>query len=174
MKATESSPFVDLARRAIEHYVIHRRTLPAPNPLPPEMAGQAGAFVSLHKKDGMLRGCIGTIEPTQPNLAEEIIQNAISAAARDPRFPPVRPDEVADLSLSVDVLSPPEKAHSMDDLDPRRYGAIVRSGYRKGLLLPDLEGVDSPEAQVAICMDKAGISPNEPVELYRFEVKRYH
>jgi len=137
------------------------------------MKQRAGTFVSLHKR-GALRGCIGTFEPTCPNVAEEIIQNAISAATRDPRFPPVQDSELDDLEISVDVLSPPEPVESMAELDPERYGVIVESGWRRGLLLPDLEGVDTAEYQVEIARRKAGIGAHEPVQLYRFEVKRYH
>ncbi len=168
----EHHPYVKLARQAIELYVTYSRILPHPKGLPPELAVRAACFVSL-KKHGLLRGCIGTIEPTQPTLAEEIIHNAISAATRDPRFPPVTPPELPDLSLSVDVLQPPERIEALEQLDPRRYGAIVQSGSQRGLLLPDLEGVDTPETQVMICMEKAGIPFDEMVELYRFEVKRY-
>jgi len=138
------------------------------------MEKQAGTFVSIHKH-GMLRGCIGTIEPTQANVALEVIQNAISAAIHDPRFPPIRPEELADLDIKVDVLGEPEPVESMDELDPRRYGVIVQSArdWRKGLLLPDLEGVDTVEYQVDIARRKAGIWPDEPIKLYRFEVVRY-
>ena len=140
--------------------------------LTPEMQEQAGVFVSIHGHDG-LRGCIGTFEPTQSNVAEEIIANAISSSTRDPRFPPVTPDELADLEYSVDVLTHPEPVESPDQLDAKNYGVIVESVWRRGLLLPDLEGVDTVEQQIAICRQKAGISPEEEVKLYRFEVKRY-
>ena len=120
-----------------------------------------------------LRGCIGTIEPTEKNVAEEIINNAINSATRDPRFPPVAPNELKDLSYSVDVLTTPEPINSQDQLDPKKYGVIVECGFRKGLLLPDLEGVDSVDYQIDICRQKAGIAPDEPIKLYRFEVKRY-
>jgi AmmeMemoRadiSam system protein A len=166
-------PLVELAWNTIGQYVRAHKTIPPPNELTPEMQRQAGAFVSLHKHGG-LRGCIGTIEPTAPNVAEEIIRNAISAATRDPRFPPVQPDELDDLEISVDVLSPPEPIESLEELDVERYGVIVESGWRRGLLLPNLEGVDSVEYQVSIARRKAGIGPHEPVQLYRFEVKRYH
>ena len=143
-----------------------------PEDLPPEMEKRAGTFVSLHEH-GMLRGCIGTIEPAQASVAQEVIQNAISAATRDPRFPPVRPEELADLDIKVDVLGEPELVESMDELDPRRYGVIVESGWKRSLLLPDLEGVDTAERQVEIARRKAWIGPDEPIQLYRFEVKRY-
>lgn len=172
VKGIESDPLVALAREAIEEYVRFGRVKVAPNPLPPEMETRAGVFVSL-KKFGQLRGCIGTIEPLRANLAEEIIENAISASTRDPRFEPVTEEELDDLSISVDVLSHPEPISSMADLDPKRYGVIVESGWKLGLLLPDLDGVDTVEDQVGIAMRKAGIINGEPVKLYRFEVKRH-
>jgi hypothetical protein len=106
-------------------------------------------------------------------VAEEIILNAISSATRDPRFLPITPDELKDLNYSVDVLTKPEPIKSKDQLDPKRYGVIVEAGWRKGVLLPDLEGVDTVEEQIDICRQKAGIMPDEPVKLYRFEVRRY-
>jgi MEMO1 family protein len=170
----QEHPLVQLARRTIESYVRSRKVIQPPEGLSPEMALRAGTFVSLHSNDGSLRGCIGTTEPTQPNVAQEIIHNAISAATRDPRFPPIRPAELKDLDISVDVLTEPEPVASTDDLDPKRYGVIVESGWRRGLLLPDLEGVDTVEYQVDIARRKAGIAPAEPVQLYRFEVRRFH
>ena len=99
--------------------------------------------------------------------------NAISAASRDPRFPPVRPDELENLEYSVDILNTPEPIESKDQLDPKKYGVIVESGFRRGLLLPNLEGVDTVEYQIEICRRKAGIVTDEPVKLFRFEVRRY-
>jgi AmmeMemoRadiSam system protein A len=165
-------PLVQLAKDTIENYVRHGKTIQPPEELTPEMEKRAGAFVSIHKH-GMLRGCIGTIEPTQANMAQEVIQNAISAAIHDPRFPPIVPEELADLDIKVDVLGEPEPVESMEELDPRRYGVIVESGRKRGLLLPDLEGVDTVEQQVEIAQRKAWIGPGEPVQLYRFEVVRY-
>jgi AmmeMemoRadiSam system protein A len=169
----EHHPVVNLARETIEGYVRDRKVTAAPKALTPEMEQKAGVFVSLHKGD-MLRGCIGTIQPQQANVALEVIQNAISAATRDPRFPPVQPGELSDLDISVDILQPAEPIESMEQLDPKRYGVIVESGWRRGLLLPDLEGVDTAEYQIEIARRKAGIGPHEAVQLYRFEVKRYH
>ncbi len=160
-----------LAREAVEQYVQNSRVIDA-KPNCPEMEGRAGVFVSLHKH-GELRGCIGTFEPTRNDIAQEIVSNAISSATRDPRFRAVRPDELGDLDYSVDILSSPEPVADASELDPRRYGIIVESGWRRGLLLPDLEGVDSVEEQIRICRLKAGIGPDEPIHLYRFEVKRY-
>jgi len=167
-------PLVQLAKDTIENYVRHGEAIQPPEQLAPQMEKRAGAFVSIHKH-GMLRGCIGTIEPTQANVAQEVIQNAVSAATRDPRFPAIGPEELADLGIKVDILGEPEPVESMDELDPKRYGVIVKSArdWRKGLLLPDLEGVDTVDYQVDIARRKAGIMPDEPIELYRFEVVRY-
>ena len=164
-------PLVKLAKDTIESYV-RDRTIPRTKELTPEMMERAGVFVSL-KVGGMLRGCIGTYEPAKANVAEEVITNAISSATRDPRFPPVTPGELAELDYSVDVLTEPEPVEGEAELDPKRYGLIVESGGRKGLLLPDLEGVDTVARQIEICRSKAGILPHQPVQLYRFEVKRY-
>ena len=173
MKANEESAYVRLARETIENYIKQGKIITLPLDLPKEMINQkAGAFVSL-KKYGELRGCIGTFMPTQKNIAKEIIKNAISAAVDDPRFSPVNVSELEDLSISVDVLSVPEEIKDISQLDPKKYGVIVSSGYKKGLLLPDLEGVDTAEEQVDIAKRKAGIYPDEKVKLYRFEVKRF-
>ena len=129
-------------------------------------------FVSI-KKNGELRGCIGTFSATRSNLAEEIVANAISSATQDPRFWPIQPFELNDLEYSVDILSEPEPVPGVDQLDPRKYGVIVECGYRRGLLLPDLAGVDKVEEQIEICRAKAGISADEPIRLYRFRVERF-
>jgi AmmeMemoRadiSam system protein A len=164
-------PLVRLAKRTVEGYVRKGKAVP-PKRLTPEMKARAGVFVSIHK-GGELRGCIGTIEPQMANVAEEVMVNAISSATRDPRFFPVTADELGELEYSVDVLTEPEPVKGREQLDPKRYGVIVQCGGRKGLLLPDLEGVESAEHQIDICCQKAGIAPGEPVNLYRFEVKRY-
>ena len=173
MEKGEHHPLVELARKTIEAYVREGKLIKPPSQRSPEMTGRAGVFVSLHAHDE-LRGCIGTIEPREPDVALEVIHNAVSAATQDPRFPPVDPSELDELDISVDVLMAPEPIVSMAELDPKRYGVIVESGLRRGLLLPDLEGVDTAEYQVAIARRKAGISSGEPVQLYRFEVKRYY
>lgn len=166
--------FVKLARYSLETFVKTHKPAELPDNLPDELINRrAGAFVSLHK-DGNLRGCIGTILATQKNLAEEILINAISACSRDPRFEPVRVDELDDLEYSVDVLGEPERIFSMNDLDVRRYGVIVENGARRGLLLPDLDGIDTVQEQIAIAKRKAGIRPDEKVALWRFEVIRHH
>ena len=171
----DRSPHVELAKAAIDAWVKEGRKLsPTDRPEQKEaLQNRAGAFVSL-KKDGRLRGCIGTFQPTRANLAEEIISNAISAACRDPRFRPVEPEELEELDISVDVLSDPEQIPDPSMLDPKRYGVIVRRGDRVGLLLPDLEGVDTVEEQLSIARRKAGIGPDEQVQLYRFIVTRHH
>ncbi len=165
---------VELARRAVGKCVLEGATLSAEEC--PELfravEGRAGAFVTL-RMDGRLRGCIGTFEPGEATLAEEIVRNAVRSCTRDPRFSPVRPDELDRLQVSVDVLGEPEPVPDATHLDPGRYGVIVRSGRRLGLLLPDLEGVDTAEEQLKIARSKAGIGADEPVELFRFEVSRH-
>ncbi len=165
-------PLVKLAQDTVSQFVRTRKVISPPDKPTPEMTEKAGVFVSLKKK-GELRGCIGTFQPTTENVASETIQNAISAATQDPRFLPVSSTELDDLEYSVDVLSGPEKVDSKKELDPKKYGVIVKSGNRKGLLLPDLEGVDSVDEQLSIASMKAGIYLEENIELYRFEVKRY-
>jgi AmmeMemoRadiSam system protein A len=169
--AKQVHPLVRLAKEAVKSYVSRGEVL-RPKELSDEMKGKAGVFVSI-KKHGDLRGCIGTFIPTRQNIAEEIVTNAISAATQDPRFTPVEASELDDLEVSVDVLTEPEPVQSVDQLDPKEYGVIVECGFRRGLLLPDLEGVDSVEEQIGICRAKAGISAEEPIKLYRFRVERF-
>ena len=167
----EESEVVALARRAIAMYVAEGSVTDAPPLGDASLPPRAGAFVSLHR-EGQLRGCIGTILATQSTLAAEVVHNAIEAAVHDPRFPPLDPTELDDLDVKVDVLQQPERC-TIDDLDPRSYGVIVSSGWRRGLLLPDLEGVDDVETQVQIALSKAGIAPGEPCSYERFRVDRY-
>ena len=172
----EESPYVVLARKRLELYVREGKIYDKPEGFEKDnmFSFPAGVFVSI-KKNGVLRGCIGTIQPTQNNIADEIIHNAISAGTRDPRFEPVRSSELGHLVYSVDVLGKPEPVDSITDLNVRKYGVIVRKGYKTGLLLPDLEGVDSVEEQLDIAKRKAGIQPEDKsVEIERFEVRRYH
>jgi AmmeMemoRadiSam system protein A len=166
----EPHPLVNLARTAIASH-LSGKPLPETDSLE-DLMEPAGAFVSL-KTGGQLRGCIGTLLPTQPTLAREIMDNAISAATKDPRFPPLELEELDDVTISVDVLSTPEPVSGIEELDPSRYGVIVKSGWRKGVLLPDLPGITTAAEQVGIARKKAGIGENETVELQRFEVKRY-
>ena len=167
----DATEIVALARQTIETYVRDGERIDAPSLADPDLPARAGAFVSLHSQ-GQLRGCIGTIGPVTDSLTEEVVRNAIQAASSDPRFPPVGPDELGDLDIKVDVLHPPEPAE-LSDLDPATYGVIVTSGMRRGLLLPDLEGVDTVEDQVSIAMRKGQIRADEPVQLERFRVDRY-
>ena len=173
-RRAKEDPWVRLARAVIEAWVGEHRRLELPAELPEEMlTRRAGVFVSLHK-EGRLRGCIGTIGPVRGNIAEEIRENAVSAATRDPRFSPVRQEELAALEISVDVLGEPEKIASRDQLDVKRYGVIVSKGLRRGLLLPNLEGVDTVDEQLSIALQKAGLSPRErDFEMERFEVVRH-
>lgn len=166
--------YVRLARHTIESFV-ETGTLPEmPKGLPEELyQNRAGAFVSL-KEDGRLRGCIGTIRAVRESLAEEIMHNAVSACSEDTRFSPVEDWEVDRLTISVDVLGETEKISSPEELDVTRYGVIVTKGARRGLLLPNLEGVDTVEEQIAIAKQKAGIREYESVELERFEVIRHY
>lgn len=164
--------YTELARKCVEEFIKSGKILEAPGPLPPGMESKSGVFVCL-KKNGQLRGCIGTFLPSCENLAAEIIRNAIAAATQDPRFPPVSEPELRDISYSVDVLTPPEKVGDPKELDPRKFGVIVVSGQKRGLLLPDLEGVDTVEEQLRIARMKAGIFPDERLEIFRFTVKRY-
>lgn len=169
---TPMDAYVKLATDTIRSFVKGEK-LPDLTGLPEEMTSrQAGAFVSVHEF-GMLRGCIGTIAATCPTLAEEIRDNAISAVSRDPRFSPVRADELDDLEINVDVLGDAEDISSPAELDVKRYGVIVTNGMRRGLLLPDLDGVDSVEQQISIARQKAGIGPSEEISLQRFEVVRH-
>ncbi|WP_026653105.1 AmmeMemoRadiSam system protein A [Butyrivibrio proteoclasticus] len=175
MKSREKSdPYVQLAYQTVENYIAHKKTITVPAGLPEEMLeNRAGVFVSIHKHD-KLRGCIGTIGPTTENIASEIIQNAVSASTRDPRFDPITLDELNWLEISVDVLAEPEDIDSMDQLDVKRYGVIVTSGMKRGLLLPNLDGVDTVEEQVEIAKRKGGISDYDKISLQRFEVVRHY
>jgi AmmeMemoRadiSam system protein A len=165
-----------LARDAIAHHLEAARPL-----IPREswyeqfdaLRGQAGLFVTL-RKSGELRGCMGTLEPAYADMAKEIVENAIAAAFRDPRFGPVSAEELVELSVSIDVVKGMVGVPSMSDLNPACYGVVVRHGIRRGLLLPGIEDITSVEQQVAIAREKGGIGEHEIVELYRFEVDRYH
>ncbi|HKG21072.1 MAG TPA: AmmeMemoRadiSam system protein A [Blastocatellia bacterium] len=165
----------DLARAAVENFI--RDGLVVAPPARPEgiLAQTAGAFVTIRTTGGALRGCIGTVSPSRDTIAEEIIQNAISAATRDPRFPPVAPGELSDLTYGVDVLMPPERVSGIEDLDPARYGVIVESlgGRGRGLLLPRIDGIDTPGQQWRAVHQKAGINLGDPVRVERFMVTRF-
>ncbi len=172
-KRERADAYVRLARFSLESYIKDNKKIGVPADLPLEMTTRrAGAFVSIHKL-GKLRGCIGTILPTRDSIAKEIIENAISASTRDPRFDPITEEELPLLDISVDILGEPEDIDSPEQLDVKRYGVIVTSGAKRGLLLPDLDGVDTVDEQIDIAKRKAGIYGNEPVRLQRFEVIRH-
>ncbi len=164
-------PIVKLAKNTVESYIKERKVI-LPGELTDEMKQRAGVFVTI-RKHGELRGCIGTIAPTKPTLAEEVIANAIGSATQDPRFPPVGQNELPELEYSVDVLTTPEPVINKENLDPKKYGLVVECCQRRGLLLPDIEGVDTVEQQISICRQKAGILPHETIKLFRFQVQRY-
>lgn len=163
---------LELARLAVERYVQAREIIAPPGVLPPDLTERKGAFVTLRIKRE-LRGCIGTLSPTRISLAEEIIANAISAATGDPRFPPVGPRELLYLNYEVDILSPLELMSGEGDLDPEQYGVVVEAGWRRGVLLPAIEGVTTIARQLSIAREKAGIAPDEAIRLFRFTVTRF-
>lgn len=163
-------PYVELARESLEHYIRYGEYLEIPEEI---LSLRKGVFVTL-KKDGMLRGCIGTIEPMESSIELEILNNAVSAGTKDLRFDMVKDNELEELVYSVDILSDAEPIKSMDELDVEKYGVIVSSRYKRGLLLPNLEGVDTVEEQVSIALSKANIRPDEEYTMERFEVVRYN
>jgi AmmeMemoRadiSam system protein A len=144
--------------------------------VPKEFQIRRACFVTLHNKDGSLRGCIGTLEPQYKNLWLEIISNGVAACSHDSRFPPLAPDELENIEVSVDVLSKPEKVQDISILDPKKYGIIVTDGFRRGVLLPDIEGIDTIEQQIGIAKRKAGLGSmlNDNLEFYSFTATRYH
>jgi len=165
--------YVKLAKYSLEHFVKTGEVARLPTDTSAELLGKkAGVFVCI-KIHGQLRGCIGTIAPVTENVADEILRNAVSAASEDPRFPPVKAHELDELIYTVDVLAPPEKITDESQLDVKKYGIIVTSGYKRGLLLPNLDGVDTVAEQVEIARQKAGIGGGETVQLERFEVIRH-
>lgn len=166
-------PFIALARQAIQTYLEAARIIAPPTPLPVEMVEPGAVFVSLHSANGLLRGCRGTITPTEPTLADEIIKTAIASATDDPRFRPMSLAEMDGLNIKVDVLSPMEPVSNINELDEKIYGVLIESGSRRALLLPDIAAVDSVPRQLELVRQKAGLGPNEPAELYRFTVTRY-
>ncbi|MGD9761734.1 MAG: AmmeMemoRadiSam system protein A [Candidatus Izemoplasmatales bacterium] len=169
-----SDSYVNLAKITIENYIKYKKVIKIPDDLPKEMLdNQAGVFVSL-KKYGQLRGCIGTIEPTSKSIADEIIRNAISAATKDPRFNPVEENELDFLVISVDVLMEPTPVESLSELDVKKYGVIVSKGNRRGLLLPNIDGIDDPKTQIQIALKKAGILESDNYNLEKFEVTRHY
>ena len=169
---TLQHPYVSLAQESIHHYLNYSEKLSCPNPLSKDLTSRSGTFVSI-KKLKQLRGCIGTLEPCEPNLAMEIIENALKAALHDPRFSPVTAEELQHLTYSIDVVRPLEKISDVSELNPTVYGLVVRSHGKQGVLLPDLEGVDSTAEQIQICRAKGKIPDDEPIQMYRFKVERF-
>ncbi len=167
----EMHPVVKLARDTVEMFVRDRET-PRPRMELPVMKEKAGTFVSIHKH-GQLRGCIGTFEPTQQDVAHEIVRNAVASATRDYRFSPVTQEELPELTYKVDILTTPEVIKGKSELDPKKYGVLAVYGDKRGILLPDLPGVESVDQQIEIACSKGGILPDEPATLYRFEVRRF-
>ncbi len=174
MQVTAHHPLVNLARATIDAYVRERRTLTREEAPDPVEGPCAGVFVTLRLcSTGELRGCIGTIQATEPTLADEIIHNAIAAAVSDRRFSPVTREELDDLDIEVSVLHPAEHIESIEQLDPRCYGVIVQRGRRRGLLLPDIPGIDDARTQVEMARQKAWIGQDEPIEMWRFRVDKF-
>jgi AmmeMemoRadiSam system protein A len=171
MVSLKSHPLVELALQAIREYLENRTLIRPAMELLEAFPTPAGVFVSL-KKHGQLRGCVGTYRAERSTVAEEVVHNAVASAVRDPRFSPLHLRELDVIECSVDVLSPPEPA-TREALDPGRFGVIVVRGTRRGLLLPDVEGIRTVEQQIRIAKEKAGISIDEDFEIYRFQVQRY-
>lgn len=173
------NPYVKLAKKSIETYLKTGKVMDVPDDLPKEMyKRKAGVFVTLWKRENgqkQLRGCIGTYSPTKPNIAQEIIENSLSAAFRDPRFSPLAKDELNTISIEISILSPPQRMKSLDELDPKKYGIVVStSDGRKGLLLPEIEDVDEVEKQISIAAQKGGIDPaRDELIIYKFTVEKY-
>ncbi|MFW5961888.1 MAG: AmmeMemoRadiSam system protein A [bacterium] len=169
----EEQFITDLARRAVEEYIISGKEVEVEEKeLPPILKKEAGVFVTL-KKNGSLRGCMGTFRPVQKNAAYEIISNAMTAAENDPRFPEVQKEELNEIKISVDILSEPEQVIDKSELDPKKFGILVKGGHQTGLLLPDLDGINTAEKQLDIAKKKAGLREDAEVEIYRFKVSRF-
>jgi AmmeMemoRadiSam system protein A len=168
------NPLVLLAKQAVENYIEDKKMIPVPSDFPKEfLTRRAGVFVTI-EKNGNLRGCIGTYLPVRENIGEEIIHNAIFAATEDDRFGPIKKTELSHLSYTVYILNTPEKVQDISELDPKKFGIIVRSGQKSGLLLPDLDGVDTVVEQINICCQKGGIFLKEKnIEIYKFTVEKY-
>lgn len=182
------NPYCKLAKKAVEKYVKEGEKITPPSDLPEKLVNQkGGVFVTL-KKEGKLRGCIGTIAPTKENIAQEIIANAIAAATQDPRFPSVSKEELDQLSYTVSILGKPKPIKGIEELNPEKYGIIVqaypkgitkeklqnRPPAKQGLLLPNLEGIDTARQQLDAVCRKAGINPaKEAIALFRFEAEKH-
>jgi AmmeMemoRadiSam system protein A len=162
----------DLGRRAIETYLRSRQLIEPPEPIPIEWQAPSAAFVTL-RKHGEMRGCVGSTQPTEATAAHELIRYAIASAVRDPRFDPVRLDEVPQLTIRVQLLGPAEPITDISHLDPASYGIVVRSGERQALLLPGIEEIHTPEQQLRAACQKAGIDPHAALQLERFRTRTF-
>ena len=165
-------PLVKLAIRSVEHFIETGKPLPCPTNLPDFLRQSAGTFVSI-KKQGSLRGCIGTMTPKYKNLAEEVIQNALRSASEDPRFDPIQKKELPSLTFSVDVLQPLEKIENIKDHNIKQFGLVIRGKGKQGVLLPDLDIIKSADQQLKVCLKKGGFKSHDTYEIFRFEVKRF-
>ena len=165
-------PIVKLAIRSVEYFIEIGKPLPCPDPLPDSLKKNAGVFVSI-KKQGSLRGCIGTMTPKYKNLAEEVIQNALRSASEDPRFDPIQKKELPSLTFSVDVLQPLEKIENIKDHNIKQFGLVIRGKGKQGVLLPDLDIIKSADQQLKVCLNKGGFKSHDNYEIFRFEVKRF-
>lgn len=170
-QSNENFP-IELAEESVKHFLKTRAYLGLPEGIPDEFQKKAGVFVTI-RKNGELRGCIGTIFPKTPSIAREIIINAVSAATQDPRFPPVEQEELPGLTFSADILGTPEPVASFQELNPKIHGIIVNAGNKSGLLLPDIQGIDTVEHQIEIACQKAGIQSGEKINVRKFTVRRY-
>lgn len=170
-----SHPLVELARQTLQETIVHRRPFHAPADLVQQYSAPAAVFVTLWTADGALRGCIGSVVPTTASLAEEVVAESVAAATRDPRFRPVTPGEAPALRVEISVLSEPEPVDSAADLNPARFGVIVASARdgRRGLLLPNIAGIETPARQIALARRKAQIGEDEPIRLFRFRTDKY-
>ena len=168
------NPYIELAKEAVENYIGERKVIEPSKSLPKEFfERKAGVFVTI-EKDGRLRGCVGTYLPVRGNIVEEIIHNAIAAATEDYRFGAIKKAELPRLSYIVYILQKPEKVSDIAELDPKKFGIIIKAGERSGLLLPELEGVNTVVEQIAICCEKGGIMlKQDNVEIYKFTVEKY-
>lgn len=168
-------PFIELAQESIIIYLATGQLLATPSPLPPQLQQPGAVFVTISDANGQLRGCRGTISPTEPTLAEAIIKTAVASATDDPRFPPMTLSETAGMQLKVDLLSPMEPVTDISTLNEKIYGVLIQSqsGRRRGLLLPDIDAVENVPHQLQLVRRKAGMSPDEPAELFRFTVTRF-
>jgi hypothetical protein len=166
--------WVNLAYQAIQTYLETGQLLPIPAGLPEHMLEPGAVFVSLHTGSGDLRGCRGTLTPTEPTLVEAVIKTAVASAVDDPRFPPITLGEMEGLDIHVDILSPLEPVTDVQLLDEKKYGVVIQARQGRAVLLPDIPVVRNVAHQLQLVRQKAGLAPDEPADLYYFTVTRYH